>query len=116
MLLSSTVNKSCMSMSMCPGPRCPSKNIDLGLGVPGRNGFWPKLPGPIFDSRTEQPNKCVDFKLFRVREQHFFIFVFFLVKNSLKVCIDDYATYIFIFISSMDGLAYMILPYFVALH
>ena len=31
-----------------PGPRSPSKNIDLGRGVPGRNGFGPRSPGTVF--------------------------------------------------------------------
>ena len=30
-----------------PGPRSPSKKIDLGRGVPGRNGFGPRSPGTI---------------------------------------------------------------------
>ena len=30
-----------------PEPRSPSKKIDLGRGVPGRNGFGPRSPGTV---------------------------------------------------------------------
>ena len=42
-----------------PGPRSPSKNIDLGRGVPGRNGFGPRSPGTnsgLFESQTLSKN------------------------------------------------------------
>ena len=32
---------------MSPGPRSPSKKINLGRGVPDRNGFGPRSPGTV---------------------------------------------------------------------